>query len=548
MAYNLSPVCNDQQISSGGAPLSGGFVYTYLAGTSTPATTYSDNAGTAQTNPIVLNSLGFPTAGPIWLLGGQTYKLVVKDSAGVTQKTFDNIAGINDVSSVGSEWNLYSGTPTYTSATTFTLTGDQTNTFEVNRRIKTTNTGGTIYSTITTTAYSTGVTTITVVNDSGVLDSGLSAVYYSILDATSPSVPGQYTKQSDIAKQLATAVTTAGTAPAFTTTTTLGATTAYAANQRFRVKFNAAGTTGSNTLNRDGLGAKDLKQYDGGGNKVSASVVANQLCDIEYDGTDMVVLNPIAKNSSLPSVAASVATNALTVSIGAESLDFRSTTLTSGAPVMRSAGSTGSLVVPSGATLGTTNAVQARLVWGWLDNAGTLEPFIVNLAGGANLDETTLISTTAISGSSNSASVIYSTSARTNVAFRVRGFCDITEATAGTWATAPTLVQPVGGNALTASASIGYGQTWQDMTASRSSGTTYYNTTGKPIYISVYTNTATAVSAALYLDVNGVRVDYSYQSDATGNQICNVGAIVPPGNSYVTTIVFGSIGKWMELR
>lgn len=151
--------------------------------------------------------------------------------------------------------------------------------------------------------------------------------------------------------------------------------------------------------------------------------------------------------NKLPSVGASVAANALTVTIGAETLDFRSTTLTSGAPVSRQAATQGSLVVPSGATLGTVSGQQSRLVWGWLDNAGTLEPFIVNLSGGNNLDETTLISTTAISAAATAANVIYSTTARTSVAFRIRGFCDITEAAAGTWATAPTLVQPAGGEA-----------------------------------------------------------------------------------------------------
>lgn len=89
-----------------------------------------------------------------------------------------------------------------------------------------------------------------------------------------------------------TAFTSAGTAPAFTVASS-PAYGALTANQRMRVKFHAAGTTGSNTLNRDGLGAKNLKQYDSTGAKVAAVITAGQLADIEYDGTDMVVLDPL---------------------------------------------------------------------------------------------------------------------------------------------------------------------------------------------------------------------------------------------------------------
>ncbi len=89
-----------------------------------------------------------------------------------------------------------------------------------------------------------------------------------------------------------TAFTTAGAAPAFTVTTN-PAYGAYATNQRMRVKFHAAGTTGSNTLNRDGLGAKNLMCYNTNGVKVRAVVPLNQLVDIEYDGTDMVILDSL---------------------------------------------------------------------------------------------------------------------------------------------------------------------------------------------------------------------------------------------------------------
>jgi hypothetical protein len=65
-----------------------------------------------------------------------------------------------------------------------------------------------------------------------------------------------------------------------------------------------------------------------------------------------------------------------------------------------------------------------------------------------SLDESTLISTTVLDAASDSATVIYSATARTNVPFRVVGYIESTQATAGTWATAPSKIQGYGGQAL----------------------------------------------------------------------------------------------------
>ena len=90
--------------------------------------------------------------------------------------------------------------------------------------------------------------------------------------------------------QLTTAFTTAGAAPNFTLTP-LPAPAALTANLRFRVKFHASGA-GADQINIAGLGNKAIKQYDSTGTKVAATVVVNQLADIEYDGTDLVLLGP----------------------------------------------------------------------------------------------------------------------------------------------------------------------------------------------------------------------------------------------------------------
>jgi len=235
-------------------------------------------------------------------------------------------------------------------------------------------------------------------------------------------------------------------------------------------------------------------------------------------------------------ISASVATNALTISASPLSLDFRSTTLGSGA-VTTVTGTPTNLVVPTSATLGTVNAVQSRLVVIALNNAGTIELAVVNISGGTNLDETTLLTTTAISAGATSASTVYSTSARTSVAFRVIGFIDSTQASAGTWATAPSTIQGVGGQALTALSSIGYGQTWQN--PSRTASTTYYNTTGKPIIFTA-SGSLSGATASCSITVNGVVACAPYWTGASIQYAVTSTAIIPPGASYSYS---GNIGN-----
>jgi hypothetical protein len=95
MAVNLSPIGNGQQFfDNNGVPLAGGLLYTYVAGSSTPLSSYTDSAGTiANTNPIVFNSAGRPSS-EIWLTYGSAYKLLLADSSNNMIWTLDNISGI----------------------------------------------------------------------------------------------------------------------------------------------------------------------------------------------------------------------------------------------------------------------------------------------------------------------------------------------------------------------------------------------------------------------------------------------------------------------
>jgi len=97
MTVNLSMLAGAgaQFFDNNGAVLSGGLVYTYAAGTTTPQATYTTSAGNvAHTNPIVLNSAGrVASGGEIWLTQDQSYKFVLETSAAVTIATYDNVTG-----------------------------------------------------------------------------------------------------------------------------------------------------------------------------------------------------------------------------------------------------------------------------------------------------------------------------------------------------------------------------------------------------------------------------------------------------------------------
>jgi hypothetical protein len=249
------------------------------------------------------------------------------------------------------------------------------------------------------------------------------------------------------------------------------------------------------------------------------------------------------------SISASVAGNAMTISATALSLDFRSSTLSSGT-VTTVSGTPANLVISSGSTLGTVNAIASRIVVIALNNAGTIELAAVNISGGTQLDETNLISTTAEGGvgAADSASVVYSTTARTSVAYRVIGYIDSTQATAGTWATAPSTIQGVGGQALAAMSSLGYGQTWQDVTASRALATTYYNTTGKPIFVGINWLLSATGGAGCNFVVAGVTVVTMRNNTSSAGNF-PLFTIVPPGATYILTVATsGSISSWLELR
>lgn len=91
----LSPTPRLQFFTAGGVPLSGGKLFTYTTGTTTPLATYADSGAiTTNANPVIMNARGEPdnAGSPVSVfLGTGIYKFVLKDSADVTIWTIDPI-------------------------------------------------------------------------------------------------------------------------------------------------------------------------------------------------------------------------------------------------------------------------------------------------------------------------------------------------------------------------------------------------------------------------------------------------------------------------
>ena len=92
---------------------------------------------------------------------------------------------------------------------------------------------------------------------------------------------------------------------------------------------------------------------------------------------------------------------------------------------------------------------------------------------------------------------------------------------------------------------IGVGQTWQDMTASRSSGFTYTNTTGKPITAAVSLRDSLTLAPASGF-VGAIRVIYNY--DLGGGAGASFSFIIPAGSTYRCDYGANTLQSWVELR
>jgi hypothetical protein len=105
MSVDLSTLggAGAQFFDNNGVILSGGKLYTYAAGTTTPKASYTSGSGnTPHSNPIILDSAGRVPGGEIWLTTGEAYKFVLETPTGILLGTWDNIYGYTSGSAVAS--------------------------------------------------------------------------------------------------------------------------------------------------------------------------------------------------------------------------------------------------------------------------------------------------------------------------------------------------------------------------------------------------------------------------------------------------------------
>ena len=96
---------------------------------------------------------------------------------------------------------------------------------------------------------------------------------------------------------------------------------------------------------------------------------------------------------------------------------------------------------------------------------------------------------------------------------------------------------------------FGVGQTWQDVTASRALGTTYTNSTGKPIEVSISLPDTGGQSPTVTIDVGGVGILINNYDLGTGVSSFSHSFVVPVGATYrISVNISVSITTWAELR
>jgi len=240
--------------------------------------------------------------------------------------------------------------------------------------------------------------------------------------------------------------------------------------------------TGAATLTINSLAATAFRKPTNAGivELTGGELVAGQPVWLMYDGTYFNVLSAINDTLTVTSanfansavsfdsavnlqLNGTVATNALTLAIKGNNgsdpsasnpvlIPFRSTTIGIGSPVVASLQAALSFTINSGSTMGCANSTPCRL-WIVAINSGTDgSPTVTLCAMNASsatqiypINEGTLFTSQSGTGGGNSAGLLYcGVSAVTSKPVRILGYMELTETTAGTWATLPTYIQLMG--------------------------------------------------------------------------------------------------------
>jgi hypothetical protein len=291
---------------------------------------------------------------------------------------------------------------------------------------------------------------------------------------------------AQFADQATFAGTGAGTANA--QTITVPNATSYADLYGVLIKFIPGATnSGSATLAVSGLGGAlaggpiTIQKPTGSGRAAltGQEIVSGRPIIVMYDGTNFDIMAEVnlpvgagsIGNSALSfgvpvnlQLNAAVSANALTINLctinsGSNTcnaptpsnpilIPFRDATIAWGDPNIVAVTSALSFTIGSGNTMGCVSGVMCRLWIISFNNAGTAALCAINARSGTNvapINEAALQTSQSGTSGGNSAQLYYcDVTALTNQAIRILGYVEISETTAGTWATGPTYVQLFG--------------------------------------------------------------------------------------------------------
>jgi hypothetical protein len=209
---------------------------------------------------------------------------------------------------------------------------------------------------------------------------------------------------------------------------------------------------------------------------------------------------------------------------------FRNVTTTTGSWTQLTVTAALSVTINSGATMGVTSSTAFRLWVVLFNDGGTARLGVVNCSDASTiypLNESAVASSTAVSGSSNSAGVIYTGVAVTSKAFLIVGYVEWSSSglTAGTWTTTNVLyVQSFGPGVRKP------GEAVQSAVFTTTSSTATTSST--------YTATNLLKAITPTSATNLMRVSASYQILSTASATVGVAQIGRNSNSNM----FGSLG------
>lgn len=402
----LLPPGEIQFIDGNGSPIAGGTVAFYIPNTLTPKDTYQDSGATIlNTNPVVLDA-----AARAIIYGSGAYRMIVKDASG--NLVYDQLTADTAVGGTA-QGGTSTGAPNaqIIAASSFSQQNEQQIVFIVGPGL--TNTGA-------TTIAPGGGSGIPVLNDTPAGPVALTGAELVTGNA--------YLLTYDTARG---AFHVSGSQSAATTFADNVFNIYNASDPTKKIAWDAANLTTGTT--------RTTTAVDKDGTQVYAADLAN-----------LGMLN----GTLVTSVAAGALTIAIKTLAGNDPstgdpvfVAFRDATAGTGDYVVLTVSSSAAITIPSGAVMGFTNAVIGRIWIVGINNAGTFQLGVINVLSGTSvlaLSDDELLSATAISTAADNAQVLYSTSSVTTKPIRLLGYLEATEATAGTWATAPSKVQLFG--------------------------------------------------------------------------------------------------------